>query len=371
MNPAQDTPSQIPIESSPAPITARAVEKSADAVERRFARLPDSQYAEWDEFVLNCERGSAFQTIWWYRAWGTEPVVQVLRNSQGEIEAGICYALGRRWGTSAMVRPPCTAGNGPVFLNAKGQGRYKEITHAKQMTLMAIHSLPRLGLYDMRLRPADQDLMPFLWNGFETHVGYTYVIPAAEKDSWMDGAAKSTRKELRRAAREVEEQGYRIEEGPDPAEMLPLIQDTVDFKQFRIERLRERFANWWNALRDHKVGRGYLLRDRDGRPMATDVLIYDRRRAYSVLGGIRADLRKDSRVGTILLDRMIRDAHQMGLDFDFEGSALPGVERFMRSFGGELQPMCRVIKIRSPLAWIMWQTYRYFTQHRRSWVWHD
>ena len=299
------------------------------------------------------------------------PVVQVLKARTGSIEAGICYATGRRFGTRAMICPPCTAGNGPLFNPCKEAGRYKEITHAKEMALLAIHSLPKLGFYDLRLRPVDTDVMPYLWNGFDTHIGYTYVIPASQKDNWMEGASKTTRKELRRAGREAAEQGYQIEQNPTALDMLPLIEDTIKAKGFRVDRLAERFANWWRAIREHDVGCGFLLRDKSGAPMAADILIWDRRTAYSILGGIRADLRKDSRVGTILLERMITESHGRGLDFDFEGSVLPGVERFMRSFGGELRPMFRAVKIRSPLTYALWYTHRYFTQHRRPWVWVD
>jgi hypothetical protein len=336
-----------------------------------FEILPEPEHGRWDEFVLNCPRGSAFQTTWWYRAWGVSPVVRALRNEEGGIIAGICYAVGRRFGTEAIICPPCTAGNGPVFKPVLAEGHYQEITHAKKMALLAIHSLPRLGFFDLRLRPADTDVMPYLWNGFDTHVGYTYVIPATQRDKWMDGASKTTRKEIRRAVREVAEQGYQIEEQPSAQEMLPLIHDTIRAKDFRVDRLGERFAAWWQAIKDHQVGCGFLLRDKNGAPLAADILIWDRHTAYSILGGIRADLRKDSRVGTILLERMIREAHGRGLDFDFEGSTLPGVERFMRSFGGELRPMMRMVKIRSPLTCLLWQTHRYFTQHRQPWVWVD
>lgn len=336
-----------------------------------FETLSATRHAEWDEFVLRTPGGSAFQTTWWYRAWGLEPVVHVLPDAQGGIAAGLCFALGRRFGCRALVRPPCTAGNGPVFTPSEDPGNYARITHAKRMALLALHSLPPLGFYDLRLRPADTDVTPYLWNGFDTSVGYTFVIPAATRDTWMDGASKTSRKELRRALREVGEQGLQIDEDPAAADLLPLIQDTIRAKGFRVDHLAERFAAWWDAIRRHQVGRAFLLRDRDGRPMAADLLVWDRHTAYSVLGGIRADLRKGSRVGTILLERMIREAHGRGLDFDFEGSALPGVERFMRSFGGELRPMIRVVKIRSPLAFAIWQAHRYFTGHRRAWTWVD
>ena len=69
---------------------------------------------------------------------------------------------------------------------------------------------------------------------------------------------------------------------------------------------------------------------------------------------------------------MIADAHAMGLDFHFEGSVLPGVERFFRSLGGELRPFYRMLKFPLPRAYLVWHGYHYWTRHRRRpWVWHD
>lgn len=360
-------PVAAPPARSPAPSAPAKPEPTQPSAEL----LPAGEHAEWDEFVLSHSRGSAFHTTWWYGTWGLTPEVRVLRGADRRIQAGICYAVGRRFGTRAMIRPPCTPGNGPVFIDTPETGNYRRITHAKEMAQIVLCSLPRLGFYDLRLRPNDTDVMPYLWNGFDTEVGYTFVIPASARDTWMEGTSKTTRKELRRGARDLVEDGLQIEENPEAPAMLPLILDTIRTKGFRIDRIEERFGAWWQAIRRSGLGQAYLLRDRDGNAMATDILVWDRHTAYSVLGGIRADLRKGSRAGTILLERMIRDAHGRGLDFDFEGSALPGVERFMRSFGGELRPMIRAVKIPSPIAFLVWQSHRFLTRHRRAWLWVD
>ena len=52
---------------------------------------------------------------------------------------------------------------------------------------------------------------------------------------------------------------------------------------------------------------------------------------------------------------MVDDAHDMGLDFDFEGSLLQGVERFFRGWGGELRLIHRLIKIPSAFAYVRWK----------------
>jgi hypothetical protein len=73
----------------------------------------------------------------------------------------------------------------------------------------------------------------------------------------------------------------------------------------------------------------------------------------------------------LIMHRMIEAAHARGLDFDFEGSVLPGVEAFFRSFGGQLRPFYRVTKFPSPAAYLVWCAHHYWTVHRRPWVDHS
>jgi hypothetical protein len=338
----------------------------------RLRTLPASDHARWDEFTAACPEGTIFHTAWWYRAWGMEPIVQVLVDKEGSIQAGLCYGLGRRWGTTAIVRPPMTARNGPVFARPPHASRHRQNTHQKKMLLLAIHSLPRLGMYDFLLCPCDQDVLPFLWNGFDTLVGYTHVLRHSERHTWLQHASKTQRWSLRRAAREASEKGFYIEENPSIEEVMAMLQETADVKNYISDSRRHPMAAWWQAVRDRRAGVSYLLRDRDGNAASSAMLVYDSRRAYYIAGGIRSDLRHGSLVNVLLIHRMIETAHEMGLDFDFEGSILPGVERFFRSFGGELQPVYRMMKFPSPIAYLIWHGHRYWRGHRRrEWVWHD
>jgi hypothetical protein len=334
--------------------------------------LPPPEHDLWDDFVASRGCGTLFHSAWWYRAWGMEPVVRAMVNDGGGIEGGICYAVGRRFGARAIVRPPMTARNGPLFAPLEGPGRHRRNTHQKKMLLLAIQSLPRLGVYDFMLRPCDADVIPFLWNGFETAVGYTYVLPCAERDAWLNHASKTQRWSVRRAAREAAEEGFAVDERPALDEVVSVLDETAEFKHYSTEQYRRRLSAWWRAVQERGAGTAYLLRDASGRPAAGSLMVYDKHCAYYVAGGIRRDLRQGSLVNVLLMHRMIEAAHRMGLDFDFEGSVLPGVERFFRSLGGELLPLYRVLKFPSPLAYLIWHGYGYWTKHRpRQWVWHD
>jgi hypothetical protein len=361
-----------PAPKSAAPPSPARDESRGRQEQARSCLLPPAEHDRWDAFALSAGCGTIFHTAWWHRAWGIEPVIRTVEDGQGRIEAGICYCVGRRFGVRAIVRPPLTGLNGPLFSPLDGSVRHRQNTHRKKMLLSVIQSLPRLGAYDFMLRPGDADVMPFSWNGFATMMYYTYVLPCGERGTWLNHASKTQRWSVRRAAREAAEKGFTVEEGPPLDDVGHLLNETAEYKNYSTGRYRGRLAAWWRAVQERGAGTAYLLRDGGGQAASVALMVYDGHCAYYVAGGIRRDLRQGSLVNVLLMHRMIEAAHARGLDFDFEGSTLPGVERFFRSFGGELRPLHRVLKFPSLLAYLTWHAYHYWTGHRRRrWVLYD
>ena len=133
-----------------------------------------------DRFLAAAENGTIFHSAWWHRAWGVKPTIRVLTDDRGQIQGGVCYLLGRKWGGNAILRPPLSPRNGPVFLGSAKKGRYARATHVKKMLLRTLQLLPPVSVHDLILCPGDIDVQPFQWNGFDTVVAYTYIIPRAE-----------------------------------------------------------------------------------------------------------------------------------------------------------------------------------------------
>jgi hypothetical protein len=322
--------------------------------------------------------GSIFNTAWWQRAWGLQPIVQVMTDGAGEIQAGICYCLGRRFTTKAIIRPPMTCFNGPLYLPLQKGSRHGCNSQVKKTFQTLLHGLPRLGMYDFVLSYGDRDILPFLWNGFDTLVEYSYVIPVAEKWTWMSNAAKTRRWSLRKASRDAAEQKFEIDDKPAFSQVVSLLHETAGTQR---QSHASRFDHWWETVTERKAGHVYVLRDPEGHGVAATVMVHDQRTAFYVAGGMRSEMRKGSMVNVLLMQRMIEDAHQMGLDFDFGGigsgagrasKPKPGVEGFFRSLGGELRASYRPVKFPSLRADLIWQGYRYLTAHRRRrWVFND
>ena len=83
---------------------------------------------------------------------------------------------------------------------------------------------------------------------FDTLVGYTYVIPYMERETWYANLPKGTRKEIRRANQQYSESGYKIETNPPTDDMLSMFEETAQVKGFSIAVLRQRFSSWWQTV---------------------------------------------------------------------------------------------------------------------------
>jgi len=335
-------------------------------------KLDSSEHDAWDAFAAGDGGGTIFHTAWWHRAWGADVEIYASRVGDGPLAGGIALHTERYLGVRAVRRPPLTPFNGPVVAPSSKSKRSSRYSQNRRRVSEIMASCPRLGLYDFVLPPGVDDLMPFIWNGYSTSAKYTYVIPASEKDLWEEGMSNRNRRTLERAREDVEREGHVLVTDPPATEVAELLEGTAEVKGFASRRSTERLPAWWDAVSSRDSGRLYLLRDPDGRPACATVLVWDARSAYYIAGGMRRDLRGESRLNFVLIDRMIRDAHDLGRDFDFEGSIVPGVELFFRRWGGELRQETRLVKIPALHAYVLWNAHAYFRNgHRRTgWVSH-
>ncbi|PHI21581.1 hypothetical protein CEQ90_01850 [Lewinellaceae bacterium SD302] len=91
----------------------------------------------------------------------------------------------------------------------------------------------------------------------------------------------------------------------------------------------------YSVTNEKDGGIGWLFRAVDGEPTAVIWLAYDQNSAYLLVAAADPKRRQEDQAITQLIWRAINWCNEQKIIFDFEGSALPGVEQFYRGWGPE------------------------------------
>ncbi len=185
---------------------------------------------------------------------------------------------------------------------------------------------------------------PLAWHGFEQTTRTTWRIAAgATPDAVRAGMRKGTRSALTAAERDglVVDTGA-IDELLTACEATFAAQDIADVP---ARTVLERVAR---AALQRERGEILAVRTADGELASAGLFVWDDRLTYNLANG-RIASSGATGAPTALLWHAIGRALQRGTGFDFEGSMLEPVERFVRGFGGE--PVAYSVVRRSSPAW--------------------
>jgi hypothetical protein len=176
------------------------------------------------------------------------------------------------------------------------------------------------------------DSQPYFWNNFKVVPFYTYIIDLAQSESQLLASCSAQR---RNDFKKAERDGVKVQLTHEYNEVLNLVLKTFNRKsatinQSLLQKILFSFANSQNSF----AYVAYL----NNHPVAASFCIHDSRKAYYLLGGYDAQA-GSSNAGALSLWNCILHAKQKGLQkFDFEGSMIEEVEKYMRGFGPELCP---------------------------------
>ncbi len=170
--------------------------------------------------------------------------------------------------------------------------------------------------------------------GWEQRVRYSYVLPLSKgrKEIW-NNFKPSLRNKIRKA-----EKSLTVIDSEDWLTVHELTKMSFIHRGVKEQITNILLESLDQAARQKRERKIWLAKDKEGRVHAGIWLIWDQATAYNLLLGSDPALRQ-SGAAPLLLWHAIRWAREAGLEyFDFEGSHLPGVESFFRSFGATAWP---------------------------------
>ncbi len=258
--------------------------------------------------------------------------VVLARGNSGAIVGALPYHRSRKYGFIDLIaNPVLTPYLGPWILPSGASRRPGRYSHAKTTLESLLTGLPRASMTFIKVHPSLEFPLPFHWAGFKSTCRYTYRIAPGTEEDVLAGMKGAQRRDIQNHTEEAS-----VSQGGTVAEFFPLVESVFERQGKTTPFGRDLMQKILDAAEEHQQGKLWLYRLPGGRPVAGALVLWDAEYAYLLITGRSPDC--PGHVQPVLVWALIRDALDRGLGFDFEGSMLPGVEHFFRSFGGELTP---------------------------------
>jgi GNAT acetyltransferase-like protein len=226
-----------------------------------------------------------------------------------------------RFGTMHVGAPLCPF-LGPLLPPAEGHRRRSREIEAIGLLLDAIGSYAHI---EARCNPAFDYWTPLRWRGFTQTTLYTWRI---EDPTDLDAVFAAFGEKARGHIRAAEKRGVVVADAT--------LDEFLELHEQRGRRPHTGAVRRVEAAAAERGARDILVaRGLDGVACAGCYLVHDERHTYFLMSATTGEVRG---AGSVVVWESIKRAAARGNGFDFEGSVLPHVEPFVRSFGGTPTP---------------------------------
>lgn len=255
---------------------------------------------------------------------------------------------GGKHGLKTLITPPFTPHCGLFAIETKNNP-VKKNSFRKEIigTIAAFLKSSSYAYYKIDFAPDWVDMQPMLWSSIETNVRYTYRLDLKQTVEDITGNLDSSK---RNKINKAEREGFQVNHLANTREALEMISNNL-----RSNGLASH-ENILSGILEFAATHPkcfHSFSEASGKKMAVNIAITDQEVCYNLLSAVDRSTAVTN-AGTINLFHTILHARDLGMRvFDFEGSGVPEIEEYFRSFGGALVPYFSVCGGRKPWPWIL------------------
>lgn len=298
-----------------------------------------------EEYRELCQQESSiplFSRDWWLDiVCGTDDWDVLLYKKNGRIEAAMPLYL--PW-HGVVSMPVYTQTMGPWIAPESEDTKYTHRLSRRQEILQSfVGQLKGYTHFFQNFSYPITDWLPFYWDGYKQTTRYTYILDNIKlltdnPDSVWENMSQSIRRNIRKA----QKQGIEIRSAIPIPDFLEVQRQTFQRQGLRPVKTHILEKLIRESLRRNQ-GRLWGAYDSYGNLHAAIFVVIQDSSAYYLAGGGNPRFRS-SGAHSLTLWQAVQDAAIYTDRFDFEGSMLPGVERFFREFGAKQMPYFAINK---------------------------
>jgi lipid II:glycine glycyltransferase (peptidoglycan interpeptide bridge formation enzyme) len=275
---------------------------------------------------------------WWNEVVKTDWDVAIVANGP-QVIAAWPYFIRKKGPWVFLTNPHFTPYTGPIIQYPEGQKPDTRISYENKIVAQLIEQLPEYAEFTQNFPPSFSNTLPFIFHGFDDSKRYTYLLnlTQTEENIWSN-----FRDNIRRQIRKAEKQ-LSIESSEEVNLLPHLLKESYEGQKASYPDFPEAlFERIYHYIRQYNCGELWKVVDEQKAVHASLLIIHDEHTAYYLIGGA-AKAYKNSGAMSNLLHHAIKWAKKRGLSyFNFEGSSIPSIEKYLRGFGGELSPFSHI-----------------------------
>jgi hypothetical protein len=272
-----------------------------------------------------------FSRDWWLDAVCGAKWDVLLYEEKGRIRAAMPLYLPL---PGIISMPPYTQTMGVWFAGESGDTKYTTALGQRQeICKVFVEELGKYRAFLQNFHYEVTDWLPFYWAGYCQTTRYTYVLhDIRQTERLRENMSVHLRRKITKAMQ------HRLVVKQDiPIEDFLRIHSLTFERQGRKPVQAGRLKHLINVCRGRNQGNLWGGYDESGRLHAVAFIVHQESSAYYLAGGADPALR-DSGAQALILWEAIQSVSVYTNRFDFEGSMIPGVERFFREFGAVQTP---------------------------------
>ncbi|MDA9244085.1 GNAT family N-acetyltransferase [Amylibacter sp.] len=298
------------------------------------------------ELCANEDLIPLFSKDWWLDAVvGIDKWDVALVFKDGKIIASMPYIIKNRFGLKLCTLPDLTQYLGPWI--KPSQAKYaKMLGQQKDIMTDLIEQLPRFDYFSQNWDYKQTNWLPFHWKGFQQTTNYTYVIAdMLSLDEVWSNLQEKIRTDIRKA---TNRHNLIFLDNPSIEDFIELNTKVYERKNIKSPHSEQVLIHLDKVCAQRNARKIFIAADEDGRHHAGVYIVWDKNSAYYLLGGSDPELR-NSGATSLCLWEAIKFASTVTKEFNFEGSMIEPVERFVRGFGGKQRLVFNISKAPSLL----------------------
>lgn len=303
-------------------------------------KLGCEYFAAWDKFVDESPQGDIFCYSWWLDAITNShfEILAIIEN--GNIVAGMPLAYDRQ---NKINEPPFTRTLGLLFRHNQELNQRRRASIERKWSNSLLEKIDIKNLRQLCTHHNFYDWLPFKWKGLSQTTRYTYLIDYQEKN--FTEIQKALSRGKKSAINKALRSGLKVQESDE----FDLFYKYSDLTYRRQGKRMNTSYSVFKTLDDSikKNGHRLILKavDQKNNIHSISYFAYNKNSAYYLISGKNHEFSESAGLTLILWESIIYFSTRVQY-FNFGGSDIQRIEKYLRGFGGTITPYFHIYNAR-------------------------